>query len=272
MATNTISDADRKKLFGEFSWKRTHGDFIDTDDRWVRENIVSIYVPQLKGVPSDGGRSNGHIQWHKAAVPQMLHAWGEVEALGLLGDVKYWGGSYVSRVKRGGSTPSNHAYGSAFDINVRWNWLGDEPATPGQFGSVSRLVPVFKTHGFGWGGDWTKPKDGMHFEVLRIVNYDGPEDDEDDAPTPAKRGPLLVINDEWQNAIPIELKSGSSYVSAKALTEATGGKWEGADVVLPAGQTLMTLGYKFNFDNATKKLYAYGEPTGALTQQKVEKG
>jgi hypothetical protein len=62
---------------------------------------------------------------------------------------------------------SNHAFGTAFDINVNWNRLGTIPALVGQKGSVRELVQIANNNGFYWGGHFTR-KDGMHFEIAKI--------------------------------------------------------------------------------------------------------
>ena len=59
---------------------------------------------------------------------------------------------------------SNHAFGTAFDINVQWNPL---EALPGRTGCVFELVPMAHRHGFYWGGHFSR-RDGMHFEVARV--------------------------------------------------------------------------------------------------------
>ena len=80
-----------------------------------------------------------------------------------------WGGSFAPRFIRGSKTTlSQHAHGSAFDINVPWNGLGARGALVGEKGSVRELVLTAHRHGFYWGG-WFTRKDPMHFEVARIV-------------------------------------------------------------------------------------------------------
>jgi len=64
---------------------------------------------------------------------------------------------------------SNHAFGSAFDINVAYNPLGAEPVYPGQKGCVFDLVPLAHEHGFYWGGHFRNRRDGMHFEIAEIA-------------------------------------------------------------------------------------------------------
>ena len=55
----------------------------------------------------------------------------------------------MPRFVRGSTTSlSNHAFGSAFDINVPFNRLGARPALVGQKGSVRRLVKTAHRHGF----------------------------------------------------------------------------------------------------------------------------
>jgi hypothetical protein len=63
---------------------------------------------------------------------------------------------------------SNHAFGSAFDINAALNPLGAEPALPGTPGCVYDMVRIAHDHGFYWGGHFSKRRDGMHFEVAEV--------------------------------------------------------------------------------------------------------
>lgn len=61
---------------------------------------------------------------------------------------------------------SNHAFGSAFDINATQNWIGDTPAICGQKGAVRELVGLANQSSFFWGGHFGGGRiDGMHFEL-----------------------------------------------------------------------------------------------------------
>lgn len=77
-------------------------------------------------------------------------------------DVRMLGG-YCSRSIRGSTSPSNHSWGLAVDINwdknpmVKGRLVTDMPAA---------MVAVWKSLGFGWGGDYTSRKDAMHFEFV----------------------------------------------------------------------------------------------------------
>jgi len=63
---------------------------------------------------------------------------------------------------------SNHAWYTAFDINYRWNMLGETPADIGEKGSVKELVPIAHDFGFYWGGHFRR-RDGMHFEAAKVL-------------------------------------------------------------------------------------------------------
>jgi len=71
-------------------------------------------------------------------------------------------GAFACRAIRGSSTPSNHSWGLAIDINWNHNGFGtDSPHDiPGQ------VVAVWKNYGFRWGGDYSGRKDWMHFEYM----------------------------------------------------------------------------------------------------------
>lgn len=131
------------------------------------DNIVRVDIPQLRGVEGTRGRTT--IRWNARARAQLVALWQSWENAGLLPLVKTWAGSYVPRLKRGGTTLSNHALGTAFDINVAWNGLGRVPARVYTRGSVRELVELANQQGFFWGGHYTHRPDGMHFEVVRLV-------------------------------------------------------------------------------------------------------
>jgi len=67
------------------------------------------------------------------------------------------------------TTLSNHAFGTAIDINVPQNWLGVIPARIGEEGCLRELVPLANKFGFYWGGHYPVRPDGMHFEVVKII-------------------------------------------------------------------------------------------------------
>lgn len=163
-----VGNAERQNMFGKFNFISApvpgNAENIHIIDDWEKKNIVTISIPQL--VPIKG---SDKVRFHKHAAKQMVRLWRDWEKAGLMPHVITWAGSFVPRFVRGSRTTlSNHSFGSAFDINVAWNTLGAVPALVGQKGSVRELVPIANKNGFYWGGHFSR-KDGMHFEVARIL-------------------------------------------------------------------------------------------------------
>ncbi len=162
---------DRVNTFGKFSYISTpvngNPEAITITDGWAKENIVSVEVPQLKGVLYAPALNK--VQFHKVAAPQLQALFQAWEDAGLKKKILTWGGTWVPRYIRGSKTVlSNHAWGTAFDINVQWNMLGTVPALKDKKGSVRELVTIAAQFGFFWGG-WFTRQDGMHFEIAHIV-------------------------------------------------------------------------------------------------------
>ena len=161
-----VSDQDRQRVFGKFSYVPapvpTNLEAIRITDDWAQKNIVEVSIPQLAKIPYGAPT----IPFHRLAADQLQKLWSDWEDAGLLQDVWMWGGSWNPRFVRGSRTfLSNHAFGSAFDINVTWNPLGAQPALLGQKGCTRRLVQLANENGFYWGGHFKGRPDGMHFEV-----------------------------------------------------------------------------------------------------------
>lgn len=130
------------------------------------KNIIHVHVPQLAKFRK---LSKSMIRFHKIGSEQLRAFFNEVEKEKMLSLIRSYGGSYVPRLIRGSLTNlSNHAFGTAFDINVEWNALSDEPAFFGNYGSVRELIPLAHEYGFFWGGHFSR-KDGMHFEIAKIL-------------------------------------------------------------------------------------------------------
>jgi peptidoglycan hydrolase-like protein with peptidoglycan-binding domain len=163
-----LGDAGRKRLFGEFQFKALpdNSGNIKILGSWQRDNIVSLKIPQLRGVV--GAPANGNVWFHRAAADQLRQLFEAWQNAGLIDLVRSWAGSFVPRFVRGRpGVLSNHAWGTAFDINAAWNGLGARPALLDKPGSVRKLVPLANEHGFFWGGHFGGRPDGMHFECAR---------------------------------------------------------------------------------------------------------
>jgi hypothetical protein len=164
----------RERMFGTFRYKSDptpqNPERIKILDDWEKDNIQVVTLPQLKGIPVYGRPSSGRLRFHKNAIPQLKALWLAWEDAGVIDHVLTYEGSYNPRFIRGSrDILSNHAYGSAFDINYRWNRLGTIPALEGQEGSVRELVDIANQHGFFWGGHFKARPDGMHFEVAKLI-------------------------------------------------------------------------------------------------------
>ncbi len=167
-----VTNAQREKVFGKIEFKRKplpgNKEHVVITNGWDTENIEKVVVPQLVGV--EGAPHDGGIFFHRLGRKQLLDMWAGWEKAGLRARVLTWGGSFVPRLVRGTtSTLSNHAFGTAFDINVAFNFMGSMPALVGKKGSVRELVKIANDNGFWWGGHFNKRKDGMHFEVAEVA-------------------------------------------------------------------------------------------------------
>ncbi len=163
-----ISTADRQKLFGKFDFVSapvpSNPENIRILGTWEQDNIVRVQLPQLVGV--QGAPHDGGARFHKKAADQLVALWKAWEDAGLLDRVLTWDGSFAPRFVRGSRTVlSNHAFGTAFDINAALNPRGTRPLLVGKKGSVRELVTIANDHGFYWGGHFVAKPDGMHFEI-----------------------------------------------------------------------------------------------------------
>ncbi len=164
-----VGNAARARKFGRFTYKpaptaRNPERIIVTGD-WRRKNIARIDPKWIPGIPGRKG-----VRLHTDVHEAFVDLWGAWQEAGLLSNIETWNGSYVPRFIRGSrKTLSNHAWGTAFDINARWNRIGHVPAFKGDVGCVRDLVGIAAEHGFYWGGWFRKRRDGMHFEYARKV-------------------------------------------------------------------------------------------------------
>jgi D-alanyl-D-alanine carboxypeptidase len=74
-----------------------------------------------------------------------------------------WG--FACRAIRGSSSPSNHSWGLAVDINAPKNPMGSTLITdmPGW------MPDLWNAYGFKWGGDYKSRPDAMHYEFVGSV-------------------------------------------------------------------------------------------------------
>lgn len=167
----------RQQVFGAFRFRPNptpgNPEGIRILDGWASENIVTVEIPQLakiSGIVQQGkrvgaGPAHGRVQCHRLIADQLKALWQAWEDEDVLDYVITWAGLWNPRFIRGSrSVLSNHAFGTAFDINAPWNGLGRPGAKGDQRGTVWPLVEAAYDHGFYWGGKF-KRRDAMHFEV-----------------------------------------------------------------------------------------------------------
>ncbi len=147
---NTLPALLEKRAMGEFAARVIPGGGLEVDPAWVAVHIQTARVPIL-----------GNVTCNRAFVPLLRRALTEVERRGLASAIRpgQYAGCFVPKFVLRDPTQiiSHHAWGSAFDINVPENRFGAAPHED------PRLVAVFESLGFQWGGRWLIP-DGMHFE------------------------------------------------------------------------------------------------------------
>jgi hypothetical protein len=158
-----LTPSEKASAFGAPSWTPIPGtppdQAVALDPAWSA-NLVTVVTPLL--VPIGTKR----VTLHKKVVDPflaLLQAWKDE---GVLDDVLSFDGAFNPRLVRGGNTLSNHALGTAFDVNARWNPLGTQGAAPGEKGSVDRLIPIAARLGWFNGRYYKTRPDPMHFEFV----------------------------------------------------------------------------------------------------------
>lgn len=172
-----LDEAGMETLFGSFSYtprkaRTTNGERITVTDRWAEENLITVHIPQLVGVPfyypDNPDRCKGRVTLHKLAAPRFIEFLHLVEKNGMLPLIRTYDGAYNPRFQRGSTTKlSTHAFATSMDFNAYANPLGREPASMGQDGCLLPLVGIASSLGIYWGGFFPR-KDGMHFEVAQL--------------------------------------------------------------------------------------------------------
>jgi D-alanyl-D-alanine carboxypeptidase-like protein len=121
-----------------------------------------------KGWPTDRRRDMAKVEAggisvlvHREIAPIVAALMAETIAGGYrLNPGECWG--YANRAIAGTSTPSNHSWGLAVDLNAPSNPMADRLITD----MPVWMVELWRRRGFRWGGDYTGRKDPMHFEYL----------------------------------------------------------------------------------------------------------
>ena len=165
-----VGNDARREVFGDIQYVsapiKGNPENISIQGAWARDNLCVIEIPQLIGIA--GASATGKVQCHRLVADPIRFMFVEFEQEGLLDDLHSWDGMFCPRFVRGSKTVlSNHAFGTAFDVNASWNPLGKPGPSEGELGCLWRLVPIANKHGFYWGGHYKKRPDPMHFEFSR---------------------------------------------------------------------------------------------------------
>ena len=154
--TAMLTGGSVAEAVGSFRYTPDDDGTVDVDPAWVAANIRTEEVPIL-----------GRVTCHRVMLPQLRGALTEIAERGLTDRIhpdEYAGCFYprfIANDPRRGL--SLHSWGIAFDLNTPGNQRGTA-------GEIDReVVDIFKSWGFGWGGDWSYT-DPMHFELAALVS------------------------------------------------------------------------------------------------------
>jgi hypothetical protein len=153
--TAFLTGSRAASAFGAFSYRYFPDGTIQPDASWVANNIRVGSVPIL-----------GTVTCHKLMFKQLRGALGEIQARGLASKIRTGDGCYVPRFieRNPHNSISLHTWGIAIDINA-----GSNPVNHAST-QDPRVVQIFKKWGYTWGGDWSSPKDPMHFQLGAIID------------------------------------------------------------------------------------------------------
>ncbi|MEO5899318.1 MAG: M15 family metallopeptidase, partial [Ilumatobacteraceae bacterium] len=161
---STLGLAATKKLLGEFAYRVAGDGSVSVDPTWQAR-----YIPAQRELYSGVGIRAACNNVIKADLQAALT---EIANAGLAGlidtaNTNSAGGCFGPRFNRiSGNLGilSRHSWGQPLDTNTLQNCQGCVPKMD------CRIVQIFRSHGFAWGGNFLFP-DGMHFEWTgRVTN------------------------------------------------------------------------------------------------------
>lgn len=122
--------------------------------KWLATLVIPESIKPLH-MPS-------RIYCNKDMHTPLLTALELLRAENLHNEIVTYDGCFNIRRMRGASSMSLHSWAVAIDLNAFENQM----YTAGKFSN--KFVMCWKLAGFDWGGDWTKRKDPMHFQLRAI--------------------------------------------------------------------------------------------------------
>lgn len=131
---------------------------------FVARNILQYKLPDWLRPhwPRYDGKTVTSIQINRAIIPHLEAVMRDLIALGLIHELKEYGGGYNYRKQRGADALSLHAFGVALDFNQHTNTLG------GRVTFSAAFLAVWRAHGWTVGADFHgKRVDGMHYEYTK---------------------------------------------------------------------------------------------------------
>jgi LysM repeat protein len=149
--------AEIKSTFGDI-WQYISADG-SLKPSWEAEHFGKVRLPFAIPLSWKPSLKVLNLYCHVKMKEAFKAVFTEIENKNLANKIETYGGCFNYRSKRYGSKLSTHCWGIAIDLNPETNRMG----TSGNMDS--RIVDIFKRHGFTWGGDWTgRSKDPMHFQ------------------------------------------------------------------------------------------------------------
>ena len=164
------------------------------DREWYEQNIVSVLLPyRMRRAGNEESIGVRRVRFHRKKAYDLVGAlrtiWycarnlvaQEVDlercpraerdglTMSRLRDdaLDRFGGSFCFRTIRGGTRLSEHARGTAIDIDPEGNPLGSRSVRMPNY-----AIAAFRAWGFAWGGDFADRRDPMHFEAVAPIAGD----------------------------------------------------------------------------------------------------
>lgn len=153
-------EANTVDVNGRMQWLFPEG--APTSQSGMSQYLTTINVPIND---ESGAATTVSLTCHKKLANELMAIFNEMQGAGF--KIKDASGYTFRHMASGTGSLSHHSYGVAIDINadanpaVYWGYAPD-PSSP--FYINSKIVEIWKRHGFYWGGDWSASfYDPMHF-------------------------------------------------------------------------------------------------------------